>query len=353
MDARLAPIRSCMMADCLRSTQARMAADVEDEDHDEGHPSEGDTGLEQGCAHAGPASADRAGRVRRPRRRRRSSDRRPRCSGTSCRRRREPCGRARGTSARPASAAGVPPSEVRMWPSRSHAGRAWPIGSTAGRKRCTRPSKLVKVPSRSTHAAAGQHPVGGRARRVGVGPRDRSPSRSGRAPRTRRRPAGPRPAGRDRRSTRQRTRPAACGREHRRRIAAQAEQLGAARVGILVGPQQEVVVAGRARPAARGSATRRIPRCSRSRLSAIRSSLAICGDASTADLARASVERRSASATASSSARRAPSRRSGVSRGGVVVDPARSRSGLRRRSTSVLTSALKRGLSRATRRPSA
>src|SRR2546427_713401 len=38
----------------------------------------------------------------------------------------------------------------------SHSGSAWPRGSTAWRKRCTRPSKFVYVPSRSTHAAAGR-----------------------------------------------------------------------------------------------------------------------------------------------------------------------------------------------------
>src|SRR5204862_427476 len=56
-------------------------------------------------------------------------------------------------SARPPAA--TPPSSVSTRPKRSQPASASPSGSTAARKRCTRPRKLVNVPSRSTHAASG------------------------------------------------------------------------------------------------------------------------------------------------------------------------------------------------------
>jgi len=43
MNARLAPIRSCMIADCLRSTQVREPAEVQHHEHDEADRN----GLEQ------------------------------------------------------------------------------------------------------------------------------------------------------------------------------------------------------------------------------------------------------------------------------------------------------------------
>src|SRR5262249_5711598 len=57
------------------------------------------------------------------------------------------------SSARPRGAG--PPSMDRRRPNRSQPASASPSGSTAARKRWTRPRKLVKVPSRSTQAASG------------------------------------------------------------------------------------------------------------------------------------------------------------------------------------------------------
>ena len=76
--------------------------------------------------------------------------------GTSARRRPASPPPGRGTSARPDPAASPGRRRARRRPSMSQSGRASPARlHGAVRKRCTRPSKFVKVPSRSTQAALG------------------------------------------------------------------------------------------------------------------------------------------------------------------------------------------------------
>ena len=142
MDARLAPMRSCMMADCLRSTQVRIPPKLSTTNMMKA------TGMALTIRSPGSPCIRSAGFTPSP------SGRCPPACGRASRRRPAPRrrGRAKTWSARSAvSAASAPalPRRAATSPKISQSGRASPRGAMAGRKRCTRPSKLVKVPSRS------------------------------------------------------------------------------------------------------------------------------------------------------------------------------------------------------------
>ncbi len=152
-----------------------------------------------------------------------------------------------------------------------HSGRASPSGSTAVRKRCTRPSKLVKVPSRSTQAAVGKTRWARALVRFVVGSREHE-CLAGQPE-----PPPPRPPAtrcrRDRAEDPEVSRcPARAVGEDGGHVAVEADQLGPARVGILVGADEEVVLipwqrgghpeadAGQSACAPAGGAARRDPR---------------------------------------------------------------------------------------------
>ena len=137
-------MRSCMIADCLRSTQPRMRGHVQDEQHHEQHAAERDAEIERALSVAARPAATVA-----PRRRRSSGSVRPANAGTAPASCAEPVLGARRRRPGSPSATSTAADDVPRRPAPRRAARA------RCRKRCTRPSKFVNVPSRSTHAAAG------------------------------------------------------------------------------------------------------------------------------------------------------------------------------------------------------
>ena len=285
----------------------------------------------------GPARADRAGRVRPPSRAGDHltgvPDALVRHAGEGGHRAR----RARGTSARPASPRRRPAERgqdaAEQVPRRPAPA---PSGSTAGRKRCTRPSKFVKVPSRSTHAAAGSTQWARALVALALVPAKITVStRPSAADTSRGRPA------RGQQVVVEDPQAAHAGPPARPRGPPRASPprpiSSAPRVlGLRSARSRKSSLVGRARAGGTANATWRIPRRSSERRSAIRSSLAICGDASTAiSLGRVAAQRvghgRHRVVPVASARRRA--RAESASSAGWARRRSRSRSGLRRRST--------------------